>query len=167
MHWLYTHFFYLQNNIPLRGKVGQLSKRMRGHCWSIYNISLWLWPKTIFWELTIFSHLNQLCFWQGLIKNPGSEQLHLLRIWTYCTTARATPYNNLPPSLHIHSVPINTHIRKDPLMMQGIIYIHICAYYSRIIQQFWSINFARRVPTSYKTFGHCPTDIQCGGSGSA
>ena len=39
----FTNFLYTTKltHFPLRGKVGQLSKRKRVLCWSIYIISLW------------------------------------------------------------------------------------------------------------------------------
>ena len=45
IHWLYKLSRYTKlPHLPLRGKVGQLSKRKRVLCWSIYIISWWLWP---------------------------------------------------------------------------------------------------------------------------
>ena len=51
IHWLYKLSRYTKlPHLPLRGKVGQLSKRKSMLCWSIYIMSLWRILKVcIFW----------------------------------------------------------------------------------------------------------------------
>ena len=57
----------------LRGKVGQLSKRKRVLCWSLYIISLWLWLISVY----VVQAMGKNSFYLGEVGNASKMNLVL------------------------------------------------------------------------------------------